>query len=82
MHNFDADSCKKIERGNRSVGLCVIDFLDVAQVNETLRARGAREVGYKGEFFYRPGTVTINHGIFFRMQAAAVASLIPITTVW
>lgn len=81
MNDFNANSFKQLERSDGAIRLCVVYFFDVTQVNEPLSTGRAREVSYEGEFFDHAWAVTVDHGIFFRMETATVTRFVPIATI-
>ena len=77
----NADRFQDIDRVPFSVTVSVHDLFDIAQVDEPLGAGGARQVGDEDQLFRLAWCVAVDHGVFFRMQAAAVAGFFPVTGV-
>ncbi len=81
MNNFDTDGRKKFHRRKGAIRLCVVYFLDVAEIDETLCASRTWQVGYKRVFLDRTRAVAVYDGVLFAMQTSAIAGLVAITTV-
>ena len=81
MNNFDTDGRKKFHRRKGAIGLCVVYFLDVAEIDETLCTSRTWQVGYKRVFLDRTGTVAVDDRVLFAMQTTAIAGFVSITAV-
>jgi ethanolamine utilization microcompartment shell protein EutL len=78
---FDSDGFQQFHRILHAVVFAVENFFDVAQIDEALGAHHARQVSDENIFLNGPWSVAIDDGVFFRVQAAAVARFFTVAAV-
>ena len=81
MNNFNSNFLKQLQGSRGTIGLRVVNFFDIAEINKTLRAGRAREMRDKRKLIDKTWAVTIDHGIFFGMEAAAVPCFVPVAAI-
>lgn len=70
--NGNSHSLKQRHRGPLSVFIQVIDLFDVPKVDEALGAHLTRKMSHENNFFYGSRGVTVNHSVFFGVQAPTI----------
>jgi hypothetical protein len=60
----------------------VVDAFDVAQIDQALGTTGTGQMRDENVFFEETWTIAIDHGVFFGVQAAAVANFVAIALIW
>ena len=81
MFDVNADLIKETNRILRAVVLCEENLFNSTQIDQPFGAGTAGKMSDKNMFLRGSGRVAIDHGIFFGVEAAAVASFVAITGV-
>lgn len=81
VFNCNSDRREKFKRSPGAIFTGIINFADVAEVDQTLGARSTGHVCHEHELLDETGAVAVDDSIFFGVKAAAVAGLITIAAI-
>lgn len=72
---------EELKRSSVAIFTCIVNFADVPEVDQTLGAGGAWHVGDKDQLFNKTWAIAVDHSVFFGVETAAVAWLIPVAAI-
>ena len=81
LDQFNTTLGKNLYGSNGTVLVCIIDFIDVPEVEEAFSTGYAGTVGYKDDFGNRAGAVAVDYCVFFGVEATTVARFVTVAAV-